>query len=266
MMSEEYGMNDTIINNSRNFKFKKEVTILSWIAMIATVLGNITYFVQYNFEPETYTYELSIHFPSILSLFLWALTLAPCVLLVLYVSKFQDRFHDTIMVSAIFGLLAAIPLLSMIQQVIFGYYSLEHLLFNLTSVVLFVLSTISVLKGLSKKKIVIVAIAVSLIIELFSIIGLLRSMSWYMTSGRYLNLFVTPIRIIGNIALYVSLLVFSLHNRVPAILLVSAEKEKKITEKMLPEQALRVLQEKHELGLISDEEYQEQRAEIISNL
>ena len=42
--------------------------------------------------------------------------------------------------------------------------------------------------------------------------------------------------------------------------------EKKIAEKLSPEQALRLLNDKLDFGMITEEEYQAQRNEIISKL
>ena len=46
----------------------------------------------------------------------------------------------------------------------------------------------------------------------------------------------------------------------------SPEEEKKNAKKMDPEQALIILKDKFELGMITEEEYQTQRAKIISKL
>jgi hypothetical protein len=72
--------------------------------------------------------------------------------------------------------------------------------------------------------------------------------------------------IIGTAALYIALLLFGLNNRIPALVSLSPEKERQKTEKMTPEQSLRFLKDKLDLGMITEEEYQTQRAEIISKL
>ena len=60
----------------------------------------------------------------------------------------------------------------------------------------------------------------------------------------------------------VALLLFGLKNRIPSILSPYPQK----IEKMNPEQMLRLLKDKFDLGIITEEEYQAQRAEIISKL
>ena len=79
----------------------------------------------------------------------------------------------------------------------------------------------------------------------------------------YLYLFTKPMGIIGTAALYIALLLFGLNNRIPALVYLSPKKKK---EKMTPEQSLRLLKDKLDFGMITEEEYQAQRAEIISKL
>ena len=93
-----------------------------------------------------------------------------------------------------------------------------------------------------------------------------NAIEWYLEEGLYLYLFTWPICVLGTIAFYIALLLFALKNRIPAIISASPEKEKKNAEKMNPEQALRVLKDKLDFGMITEEEYQAQRAEIISKL
>ena len=62
------------------------------------------------------------------------------------------------------------------------------------------------------------------------------------------------------------MLLFGLKNRIPAILYASHQKEKRNDEKINPEHALILLKEKFELGMISEEDYQAQRVDIINKL
>ena len=112
----------------------------------------------------------------------------------------------------------------------------------------------------------IIAIVVGLLLEFMSIIELFQRIEWYLEEELYLYSFTWPISILGTITLYISLLLFGLKNHIPAIISVSPEKEKKNAEKMSHEQALRLLNDKLELGMITEEEYKAQRTEIINNL
>ncbi len=61
---------------------------------------------------------------------------------------------------------------------------------------------------------------------------------------------------------------FRLFQKVIYFLAISGiiSNEKKIAEKLSPEQALRLLNDKLDFGMITEEEYQAQRNEIISKL
>ena len=133
-------------------------------------------------------------------------------------------------------------------------------------IVAFGLATFSALKGFNKKVFLIIAMVVGLLVEALSILNIFNAIEWYLEEGLYLYLFTWHIGVLGTIAFYIALLLFALKNRIPAIISASPEKEKKNAEKMNPEQALRVLKDKLDFGMITEEEYQAQRAEIISKL
>ena len=82
----------------------------------------------------------------------------------------------------------------------------------------------------------------------------------------YLYLFTSPMSVIGSSTLYIALLLFALKNKIPSVLALSPEKEKARAEKMNPEQTLKLLKDKLDLDMITEEEYQAQRADIISKL
>lgn len=68
---------------------------------------------------------------------------------------------------------------------------------------------------------------------------------------------------IGSIIFYVALFMFYL---IPPVVYIPLEKEKEFAKKISPEQSLKLLKNKLDLGLITNEEYQIQRAEIIKKL
>lgn len=254
-------MNQTAFDRQRVLKGKTPITVLALIALLCTVLSSITYFAFYSND------ELTFEFPSFLSLISLALTLAPKVLLILYVVKFFKEFKATIVVPIIFGCVAASPLLSFINTFVFGYgLNVINLIMNLITMVTFTLATISALKGLSNKVFIIVPTALSLALSALSLISLFSAFELYSRWGYTLYLFTQPVSIIASVTFNIALLLFGLKNRIPAILAVSPEKEKKNAEKMTPEQSLRLLNDKLELGMITEEEYKAQRTEIINNL
>jgi hypothetical protein len=254
-------MNQTAFDRQRVLKGKTPITILAVIALVCTVLSSITYFAFYSND------ELVFRFPSFLGLISFAMYFAPTVLLILYVVKFFRAFKATIIVPIIFSCIVASPLLSFISALI-GGYELDGitLITNIITIITFTLATIGALKGLSNKVFIVIPTALGLALSLLSLISVSSNLTFFARNGFTLYLFTEPMSIIASITFYVALLLLGLKNRIPAILAVSLEKEKKNAEKMTPEQSLRLLNDKLELGMITEEEYKAQRTEIINNL
>lgn len=255
---------------NRKIKCNSPITILGFISLICTVFSCITYFLYYDYNyvkgGNSY-YELAFDFPSIISILFLLLDLAPCVLLLLYIMKFHGQYKGTVLYPIVCGLIAGYPLLSTILNVVRGYgLYWQDILISLAIIVPFTLLTINATKGLNKKVYTIVATSIGLVLQLLYVISIFNSMDWYIEYEMYLYLFTNPMGIIGTAALYIALLLFGLNNRIPALVSLSPEKERQKTEKMTPEQSLRFLKDKLDLGMITEEEYQAQRADIISKL
>ena len=249
---------------NRKIKCNSPITILGFISLICTVFSCITYFLYYD-----YNYELAFYFPSIISILFLLLDLAPCVLLLLYIMKFHGQYKGTVLYPIVCGLIAGYPLLSTIWNVVYvrGYgLDWSDILISLAIIVPFTLLTINATKGLNKKVYTIVATSIGLVLQLIPVIDIFHYMNWYIEQEMYLYLFTNSMSIIGTAALYIALLLFGLNNRIPALVSLSPEKERQKTEKMTPEQSLRFLKDKLDLGMITEEEYQAQRADIISKL
>lgn len=263
-------MKQPVINKNRALECKTTITVLAAFALVCGILGSIENFFIYTQANihNVHMMELTVRFPwllGLLNLISLALTLAPSILLMLYTLKFFRVFKATIIVPIIFGCIAARPILNFINAFVFSYgLNGINLITNLITIITFTLATISALKGLSNKIFIIIPTALSIALSLLSLMRLSYNSDFY--ARITLSLFTNLASIIASITLNTSLLLFGLKNRIPAILAVSPEKEKKKVEKMSPEQALRLLNDKLELGMITKEEYQSQRAEIINNL
>jgi uncharacterized membrane protein len=245
-------------------RYKSQIVILSIVALVFKVLSSISYFATYEgyWKHEC---ELSFQFPNIIQLFSLVLGVLPYILLVIYVQKFHKEFKATVVIPVIFASIAIVPLLSLISNIINGY-GFSGIIINLITPITFSLGTISALKGLSNKTFIVIPTVAGLVLNLLSLIGTFFNFSYYISYSMFLYIFTVPASIIASSALYVALLIFGLKNRIPTILSVSPEEEKKNAEKTTPEQALKILKDKFELGMITEEEYQAQRAEIISKL
>ena len=182
----------------------------------------------------------------------------------MYFKQYRNKFDITVVIPTVFVILAysyiitSTMYLAYLYYVTIGFWEISYLLLA----VLFVLSTISALKGLSKKIFAIIALSVGLLLKVVNLVTFILGIGKFIESGRYLYLLTNPVGIVAEGALYLILLIFVLNNRIPSVISHIVKKEKKIT----PEQELRALKDKLELGMITEEEYQTQRAEIISKL
>jgi len=261
-------MNQTLTQKQTNFKCKTPVIILSLISLLLVIFSCITYFVNYDYNynhGESY-YELIVSFPSFFDLLHFIIYLAPFVLFVIYILNFHNNYKATICVPITFGLIAFYPIFNTVVYALRDWGTYRDLIFDIPIIITFVLLTISALNGMSKKFFVIIATVCGLLVEAYSIINLFNSIEWYIEAKAYLYLFTWSVGIVGSVLFYVAILLFGLNNRIPSIIAISPGKEKKNAEKMSPEKSLRLLKDKLELGMITEEEYQAQRAEIISKL
>ena len=196
----------------------------------------------------------------------------------MYFKKYHNKFDITVIIPTVFVIFAysysamSIMYLGYLYYTRIGFREISCFLLA----VLFILSTISALKGLSKKNFALIALSVGLLIKVLNLVTFIFSIGKYIENGRYLYLLTNPVGIVAEGALYLILLIFVLNNEIPSVIsyiedIVNSvkshignisNKEKKIT----PEQELRALNDKLELGMITEEEYQSQRAEIISKL
>lgn len=257
-------------------KIKKSyIDILSWVALGLAILASCGYFMW------SYEGEFSFYFPHIFSLISLLLNIAPYVLLVLYLKKFQNELKATIIVPIIFGLLGLLKMSGFLvtANLLFGigippitykynfiYGGILTFIIDIAFIISCVLSTISALRGLKNKLPVLISTSIGVIGGLILLISEFSVIGDYVGTGEYITLIGTFADLISSILLYVALGFFGIKYKIPAILTISPEKEESKSGNMSPEQALRILKEKLELEMITEEEYQVQRAEIISKL
>lgn len=250
-------MNQVEIVKKRSLKFKKPIIILSVLSLVFTVLGQLRYFIFELWAGED-SYEYIFYIPADTPLLiLVALDIALCVLLTLYVLVFYKTFKSPKFMFIFLGLVASRELYGICK---FGGTVLDKIM-TILIIITFALATIEALKKSSKKVFLIVATIAGLIPESLYLIYYFIDISWYIDTKLYA--FTIPACILGKITFYVALLLFGLQDR---NLYISPEKEKKKLERMKPEQALKYLKDKLDLGMITEEEYQAQRADIISKL
>ena len=263
-------MNETILEN-QSLKNKKTIVILSLVSLICTALSCIEYFVVYYKDMYMTYYKPSIEFPGLFSLLCLLTTLAPCILMVLYILKFHGNFKVTafllnkMAVPTIFILIAISHIFCIFYGIYYEYYSSIDITSDLAVAVAFALVAHSASKGFPRKISLVIASVGGSLISFMSLFTILQDIGGYLEDKVYLYIFTGITGIVGAITLYTALLLFGLSNK-PLITSASPEHENNNTEEMDPAQALRILKDKFELGMITEEEYRVQRGEILSKL
>lgn len=255
------------MKESKSLKCGSAIKVLSTISLICTTLSCISYFYYYDFDyinGEWVDMGTVFCFPSVFSLISLLLRISPIILLILYVFKFHSNLKATVLIPIIFGILGLNTIFYyLIDQGYRRYLVIEILIYFVFDLIIFfclILSIISTLNGINKKAPIIISMSGCLLYAILSSIDIFANIEHF----TYLDIFTSTFTFIGKISLYTALLLFSFKNKIPSIL--SLQKEKARFKKMEPEQSLKLLKDKLELGTISEEEYQLQRAEIISKL
>lgn len=254
------------MNSKVNFKFDTPIIILSIVALVFRIINSISYFVDYDYNKYD-EYEMNIVFPPFVSIISLIIGLAPIALFLVYIIMLYKDSQAGICVPIVFGLIALNPLFDFIRNLIMGYgFHFEYLIADLLYIAPFVLAIISALKGFSKKSLTIIAFSAIFILDAISIISIFSNIEYYLRKELYIILITFLCGNIGTISFYISLFLFAMNNRIPAFLTLSSEHKNKNPEKMSPEQSLRLIKDKLDCGIISEEEYQAQRADIIRKL
>lgn len=241
-------------------KNKITIVVFSFISVFCNVLSYIIF---------GFLYKGTLGFANILSILL---SVSPVAILLLYIFKYYRNHKASVMIPIVFGIIA----LQTIFDVIPGlrYFKFMYrwsiskilVLLNLVFLVFLIVATVSALYGLRKKVFVAMAMSIGLISEVLLIVPDLL-----LVKKLFKNPFTTEIfsvidisslfLIISKMAMYTAILLFGLKNSIPNIFLSFGKNQKNT-----PEQELQVLSDKLEFGIITKEEYQTQRAEIINRL
>ena len=224
-------------------------------------------------------WKIEFGFPSNLSDLLWCtvyiVPCIPCILLATYVLFLYTKPKSSIVISTVFFLIAFIPIyeyiIEVIDYLVSGYgmpriITPNFIIFDLPYIVAFVLTGLSVLKGLRSKVLPLTAIIVGFISEIYYFPNTIISFRHNFELGYYLYATYVISRCLTTFLLLVALLLFVLRNRVVPIFTHQHKKQLNKISKMTPEHALKALKENFELGIISEEEYQTRRTEILEKL
>ena len=150
-------MENTITKKNKSLKCGSAIKGLSTISLICTALGCISYFFYYEYEyinGKWVNLGLTFSFPRMISLISLLLTMAPIILLVLYIFKFHNKLKATVLVPIILGILGLKPIFNSlfghsfyVSPLPYGIYRIRDLAILVCSI----LAVISALKGFNKK-------------------------------------------------------------------------------------------------------------------
>lgn len=246
-------MNNFIINIQKKIS-EKATIIVSLFTIVFSVLSCILEFICYEFNVNVLIFGL--------------LTAAPSVLLVVYLTKFHKNLKATGIVPVIFGLVilyefwAIWNLLKHFSRryYIFDIFMLTRFVFEIVRTVSFIAVLSNVLKGMTNKKLITIAMLVCIVSKIPNTLYCFSDL----IMDRDLYSFTSLMPVLVDISLYMSLLLFGVKNKIPA--LITSSIIKKVGSENSPEKSLKLLKDKLELGMITEEEYQTQRMEIIKKL
>jgi len=262
-------MEKNFLTSSPDFRCKKPVVILSLVALGAYILYCISCCFSYNMD-----HILVFRLPSLLDTLFLLIALASYVLLVLSVLRFHGKPYTPILYTVIYASfilsgawnLGNFIYLNVIQfgQSLLGYYILRELIIAVIRIASIVIALLGALKGFSNKILVILPFVFLFLFDLYFVTNYARSIiANSHTVMLYYN-FSALVKYIAEILLHIALFLFALLNKLPPLL--RGKEADRITRNLPPEQALALLQEKFELGILTEEEYKRQRAEIIDKL
>ena len=189
---------------------------------------------------------------------------APYILFILFVFVFNKKRQATILVPITVGLFAILELVSDIRY----YYDYAGYFFPIDNYIhsalldaSLIMAFICSLKGFDKKVLFAVAMSVHLALNSYWFVCKLNDIS-------FLNFnFDTFIWLLYNLFLVffdIAFLLFGLTNKIPSVISLVREKTKLKT--LNSEQALLLLKDDFDSGVISNEEYQVLRTKIINRI
>ena len=195
-------------------------------------------------------------------------SITPYVLTVLYFGVFGAKSKASALVPIIFAYISMTSVLSLVNYIDIyfrhGLSAKTDFIFSSLIVVFYGAAAVSAIKGFPNKVILIIASSIGFSIKIYSLINTLNHFDKY----RYIYEWIPYRNIIsatGVIILYATLLIFGLTNRETKAPLISCD-EKNPEQEASPEEKLKLLKNAFDLDILTEEEYQAKRAEIIDKL
>ena len=262
-----------ILASLKKADLPKLIKILSVVAVVFAAIDALGYFVRYSYYYEEIQFTVGVS-----SLISGALAFAPSFLFSFYVLKLYRNRKASVIIPAIFALIAIWSARSYlgdrpriwyaIDDVIdividhgidIGIWFVINMLGRLIILVVAVAAIVTVLRGAKNKKVLmalVAAMAVLYVLYFVSVIKLYSPMDEILYLPEFLK----------NISLYAALFLFVYKYKIRPIKSIFEKQERFPEESMTPELALRFLKSRLDSGDISQGEYDLRRQNVIRRL
>lgn len=240
-------MKNTKTKKSESLEYSLAIKILAILALVAILSLFSGYFVfPHDNEPIDIIFAI-----------------APVILFALYV--FIPK--AAIIIPIIFGIIGLETVYSFLCLIPHNVIQLANIssISNLVVLVCTIPAVISVIKGINKKLFIIIFVVAH---TLPNVLYLYENFFFALQKLQQVNgaFLFDYVCVLGTFLFDAAFLLFVLKNKIPPIGSLTFKKELLKTAEMNPEQTLKLLKEKLDLNIITEEEYKKQRADIISKL
>ncbi len=250
----------------KNIKLKRQIIILSIISLACKIIG------QFMMSLQAEYWNSGIYFVGYghggFQILINIIVLSPYILFLIYIIKLHNHPQIALIFASVLIFSKAFTLIINFADTPSEFIFLElirYFILNIPGVVASCLIVISAINGFDKKWYIVTAVIIRFVLSGISLLSLSFNLAVFYED---LPLYIVPqlMFLSGAVTFNAALLLFGLNNRIIPMVSRSPAKERARIAKMPPEQALVYLNEKLDLGLVTEEEYQAQRAEAISRL
>lgn len=260
---------------------EKRIYTFSCTALILAIVNCYTFLIHLTRGDIDRNFSIGLYFVML------ALNIASFILLVVCLRTFYKKNKVGVITPILFAILALFKILqlleiiNLIEPIYSGYYSysdgnvIYRIIFDIIFIISCLLSIRNTLNNSSKILPILICVISGIAYE-WSALSILSSYVDHFSVLDYehwsffIDIFV---EIFSKIFLYISLGLFCIKHKMPVLssnLPPKAQESESTSPKndisVSPEQALTVLKNKLDLNMITEEEYNMQRAEIISKL
>ncbi len=229
------------------------LTVLFFFTAFFCLSMNIYKYIQH---------ELSAYYSEFLFFLPWSLKVICSCLFLFYLLLCYKKSRLSALPAFILGLVAVYLFF---DSVTFMDNKIRGVNIYFVYIIIFLIIAIcGALKGFPRKFLLVIPMVLGILNEIVIICNFIRYMDIYMDFGDEYVIYLQIIDGIGVIAFYIAMMTFVLNNRVPVVLPGKVKTE--YMNKLSAEKALFFLEDKHDMGQISDQEYTAHRLEIINRL